>query len=119
MQAVPRVVAFREGMLEIARNGDFGAIITAMLAAEWMDRTWCSSLVDATISDPMLRDWVDMHAAPGFAAQTAWLRDRLDALGEEMTGAERDEAVRLFGRIQQLEIAFHTSACAESSISAA
>ena len=94
-------------------------------SAEWRRhcRDVCADLnvpfSDAAISDPMVRDWVDMHAAPGFTAQAAWLRDRLDALGADMTKAERDATVRLFGRVQQLEIDFHSAAYADSSISAA
>jgi thiaminase (transcriptional activator TenA) len=36
------VVAFRDGMLEIARSGTYAEILTAMLAAEWMYATWCA-----------------------------------------------------------------------------
>ncbi|MSU88625.1 TenA family transcriptional regulator [Rhodobacteraceae bacterium 2CG4] len=116
LQSDPRVATFRDGMLAIARDGDFGAIVTAMFAAEWMYWTWCTRLAEAPISDPMLRDWVDMHAAPGFTAQARWLRDRLDALGEEMTEVARSEAVRVFGHVQQLEIAFHSAIYADASI---
>ena len=69
--------------------------------------------------DPMVRDWVEMHAAPGFAAQARWLRDRLDALGDDMTPAQRDKAVRIFGHVQQLEIDFHAAAYPAEAISAA
>lgn len=110
LQADPKVAAFREGMLEIARDGDFTAIITAMFAAEWMYWTWCSAVASAPISDPMMRDWIDMHAAPGFAAQARWLRDRLDALGQTMSDAQRDKAVHVFGHVQRLEIDFHEAA---------
>lgn len=110
LQADPKVAAFREGMLEIASNGDFTAIITAMFAAEWMYWTWCSAVASAPISDPMVRDWIDMHDATGFAAQACWLRDRLGALGQTMSDAQRDEAVRVFGHLQRLEIDFHEAA---------
>ncbi|WP_138472654.1 TenA family protein [Poseidonocella sp. HB161398] len=119
LQAEPRVAAFREGMLEIAREGDFTAIVTAMFAAEWMYWTWCRAVQDAPMGDPMVRDWVGMHAAPGFAAQARWLRDRLDALGQGMTQAQRDEAVRVFGHVQRLEIGFHAAAYPADEISAA
>lgn len=119
LQAEPRVAAFREGMLEIAREGDFTAIITAMFAAEWMYWSWCLAVSQAPMRDPMVRDWVEMHAAPGFAAQARWLRDRLDALGQVMTPAQRDEAVRVFGHVQQLEIEFHSAAYPAEAISAA
>ncbi|CAO1668603.1 TenA family protein [Salinicola sp. NYA28a] len=117
LQAEPRVAAFREGMLAIARDGDFSAIITAMFAAEWMYWTWCDAIRQAPMSDPMVRDWIEMHAAPGFAAQARWLRDRLDALGAQMTPAQRDEAVRVFGEVQRLEIDFHSAAYVERECS--
>ncbi|CAN0582777.1 unnamed protein product, partial [Ectocarpus sp. 12 AP-2014] len=119
LQAEPRVAAFRDGMLKIARDGDFTAIVTAMFAAEWMYWTWCTAVSETPMRDPMLREWVDMHAAPGFAAQARWLRDRLDALGRDMTPAQRDEAVRVFGHVQQLEIDFHAAAYPAEAISAA
>lgn len=119
VQADPRVAAFGEGMLAIARDGDFTAIVTAMFAAEWMYWTWCTQVRDAPMADPMLADWVEMHAAPGFAAQARWLRDRLDALGATMTEAQRDRAVAVFGEVQRLEIGFHSAAYTGASISAA
>lgn len=107
LQAQPRVVAFNEGMLAIARHQSFSAIITAMFAAEWMYWSWCTAIGAAPISDPMLRDWVAMHAAPEFTAQANWLRKRVDTLGEDMADAERDAMARIFGQVQRLEIDFH------------
>lgn len=119
LQADPRVAAFRDGMLAIAREGDFTAIVTAMFAAEWMYWTWCTQVRRAPMSDPMVAEWVEMHAAPGFAAQARWLRDRLDSLGDEMTEVQRDTAVAVFGQVQALEIDFHHAAYADASMSAA
>lgn len=110
LQNEPRVAAFRDGMLEIARDGSFASIITAMFAAEWMYWSWCSNLVDSDIDDPMVAAWVNMHATPGFAAQAHWLRDRLDILGSQMDEAQRSEASRIFDRVQRLEIDFHSAA---------
>lgn len=110
LQANPKVAAFREGMLAIARDGSFAQIITAMFAAEWMYWTWCSAVADTPLTDPMLRDWIALHAAPDFAAQAQWLRDRVDQLGQVMTAAEQDKALRTFGQVQRLEIDFHDAA---------
>lgn len=118
LQADPRVAAFRDGMLDIARDGDFTAIVTAMFAAEWMYWTWCTQVRNAPMADPMLAEWVEMHAAPGFTGQARWLRDRLDQLGETMTTAQRDRAVAVFGHVQRLEIGFHDAAYPDASISA-
>lgn len=118
LQADPRVAAFRDGMLDIARDGDFTAIVTAMFAAEWMYWTWCTQVRNAPMTDPMLAEWVEMHAAPSFTVQARWLRDRLDQLGETMTTAQRDRAVAVFGHVQRLEIGFHDAAYPDASISA-
>lgn len=110
LQAAPQVAAFRDGMLTIARDGSYAQIIVAMFAAEWMYWTWCSAVAGRPQGDPMLRDWICLHAAPDFAAQAQWLRDRVDQLGQQMTRAEQDAAVAIFGRVQALEIGFHHAA---------
>ncbi|MGP9804873.1 TenA family protein [Paracoccus sp. NSM] len=110
LQADPRVAAFREGMLAIARDGSFAQIITAMFAAEWMYWTWCDAHRDAPLRDPMRRDWIALHAAPNFRQQAQWLRARVDALGRDLDSAAADDLVTLFGHVQRLEIAFHDAA---------
>lgn len=106
----PAVAAFRDGMLAIARDDGYPAILAAMFAAEWMYWTWCTAAAPATISDPLVRQWVDLHAADDFAAQACWLRDRLDAAGAGMDEAERARLSRVFGHVMQLEIDFHEAA---------
>lgn len=106
----PAVVAFRDGMLAIARDGDYLDIVAAMFAAEWMYFTWCSRAAARPVSDPLLRAWVDMHAAPGFAAQARWLRDELDAAGPTLGEAAAAHLSAVFGRAEALEVAFHTAA---------
>lgn len=108
--AHPAVLAFREGMLAIAEDGGYLDIVTAMFAAEWMYRTWCTAAAAAAISDPELRAWVDLHAAEEFAAQAQWLRDRLDAAGPALSEDETARLSRLFRRVLALEIDFHAAA---------
>lgn len=107
LQADPRVVAFRDGMLAIARDGSLARILTAMFAAEWMYWTWCHAHRDAPLRDPMRRDWIALHAAADFSRQAHWLRARVDALGRDLVPAAQDDLVALFGHVQRLEIAFH------------
>ena len=108
--AHPAVAAFRDDMLAIARDGAYLDIVTAMFAAEWMYRTWCRSAAAARISDPQLRQWVDLHAADDFAAQALWLRDRVDAAGPDLDEVEKSRLSSLFGRVLKLEAAFHEAA---------
>ncbi|TJZ90146.1 TenA family transcriptional regulator [Paracoccus gahaiensis] len=110
LQADPRVAAFRDGMLAIARDGDFADILTAMFAAEWMYWTWCDAHRDAQLVDPMRQSWIRLHAAPDFQAQARWLRDRLDLMGATLPNERQTELVALFGHVQRLEFSFHDAA---------
>ncbi len=103
------VGAFRDGMLNIAAHGSFLDIVSAMFAAEWMYWTWCSRAASRPISDPMVREWVALHAAEGFAAQARWLKAQLDAGGDGLPPAGRERAGRVFRRALELEIDFHAA----------
>jgi len=101
------VAAFRNGMLAIARDGDYDDIITAMFAAEWMYWTWSKTISLSIIDNPFIRQWVSLHVEDDFSKQALWLKSELDAAGQNMDAARRSELSALFGRVQQLEIAFH------------
>lgn len=115
LQADPRVAAFRDGMLAIARDGDFADILTAMFAAEWMYWTWCDAHRDARLSDPMRQSWIGLHAAPEFQAQARWLRDRVDRMGTALPADRQTGLVDLFGHVQRLEMSFHDAAWSGSA----
>ncbi|NEJ71898.1 TenA family transcriptional regulator [Rhizobium phaseoli] len=106
---IAEVEAFRAGMLEIARQGGFLDTVAAMFAAEWMYWTWSKEAATRSISDPLLKEWVDLHVDPNFAAQAQWLKNELDMAGKTL---EEDEMARLsaiFGQAMQLEIDFHNA----------
>lgn len=104
------VAAFRDGMLAIARDGGFLDTIAAMFAAEWMYWTWSKAASQCTISDPLLKEWVMLHAEPEFEAQARWLKTVLDEAGATLDPAERKRLSMIFGRAQRLEIDFHEAA---------
>ncbi|EKF59853.1 transcriptional activator, TenA family protein [Agrobacterium albertimagni AOL15] len=105
--AIPEVAAFQDGMLAIARDGGYLDTVAAMFAAEWMYWTWSRQAAARQISDPLLKEWVDLHAHPDFAAQALWLKAELDRAGEGMSETERSRLSAIFGQAQSLEIAFH------------
>lgn len=105
--SIPEVAAFRDGMLEISRDGGYLDTVAAMFAAEWMYWTWSKQAASRQISDPLLKEWVDLHAHEDFAAQAMWLKAELDRAGEKMSPQERSRLSGIFGRAQALEIAFH------------
>lgn len=105
--SIAEVAAFRDGMLAIARDGPYLDTVAAMFAAEWMYWTWSKDAARHPIGDPLLKEWVDLHAHEDFAAQALWLKSELDAAGEALSPAERSRLSAVFGRVQALEIAFH------------
>jgi thiaminase (transcriptional activator TenA) len=105
--SIPEVAAFRDGMLAIARDGGYLDTVAAMFAAEWMYWTWSKEAARHVISDPLLKEWIDLHAHDDFAAQALWLKAELDAAGEGMRPEVRSRLSGIFGHAQALEIAFH------------
>ena len=103
----PEVAAFREGMLAIARDGSYLDTVAAMFAAEWMYWSWSRAAAACTIRDPLLREWIDLHAHDDFKEQALWLKSELDAAGEYLDANERVRLSAIFSSAQELEIAFH------------
>jgi thiaminase/transcriptional activator TenA len=99
------VATFRNGMLSIARDGTYFDGVAIMLAAEWTYATWCSRAAKRTISNQILKQWVDLHAEPAFRAQADWLRGQIDAADP----SQQRTISRHFRRALELEIAFHSA----------
>lgn len=104
---IPEVADFREGMLDIARTGGFIDTVAAMFCAEWMYWTWSKAAAKSPISDPLLKEWVDLHADQDFADQALWLKHELDKAGEILSEDDKRRLSAVFGRAMQLEIDFH------------
>jgi thiaminase/transcriptional activator TenA len=103
------VVAFDRGMLRVAETGNYLDILSIMLAAEWMYATWCSRAFQNPISDPLISEWVGLHAAPDFLAQAEWLRDQLDSAEAQVDAGEFERLSGLFSHALRLEIDFHSA----------
>ncbi len=106
------VFAFRDGMLAIARDGTYLDGVAIMLAAEWMYATWCARAARKAICDPIVKQWVALHAEPAFLAQADWLRGQIDAADPAREAALSQH----FRRALQLEIAFHSAPFEASAV---
>lgn len=104
------VAAFRDGMLATAAHGTYAEIVASMFAAEWMYWTWCTHAIAGTITDPLLREWVELHTREDFTSQAHWLRQQLDKAGNHMDEPERERIAQLVRRVLELEIHFHDAA---------
>lgn len=103
----PKAAMLRDGMLGYAAHGGFAEIATAMLAAEWTYHTWCARADRRPSGNPVLRDWVRLHAEPAFAAQATWLRSVVDAVGAAAGPEARRRLAEVFATALELEIHFH------------
>lgn len=100
------VHAFDRRMREIARDGGFLDIVTAMFAAEWMYWTWCRKAASTKIANPHIREWIDMHVNETFVDQAHWLKTCIDKLA---TSNDLPRLTAVFAEVTALEIAFHTA----------
>ncbi|MDH3663700.1 MAG: TenA family protein [Alphaproteobacteria bacterium] len=96
----------RDGSLAIAEQGSFEEIIAMMLAAEWMYLTWCRA-AHGKIEAPLAAEWVAMHVDPTFTSQVDWLKRTINTRGPAMAPDDQENCVAVFGRMLNLEIAFH------------
>ncbi|SDP52832.1 TenA family protein [Phyllobacterium sp. OV277] len=104
---IPAVDAFCSGMLCIAAEGGFLDIVAAMFAAEWMYWSWSKEASACRISDPLLKEWVDLHVSQGFAEQALWLKRQLDLAGVGLSEEACSRLSSIFSHAMQLEIDFH------------
>ena len=105
----PAAAMLREGMLGFAAHGGFAEVMTAMLAAEWTYREFCGRCLERPITDPVLRRWLELHVAPPFDRQVAWLRATVDRLAAGGTADQRARLVTVFRTALELEIHFHAA----------
>ena len=96
----------RDSSLAIAEHGSFEEIIAMMLAAEWMYLTWCRA-AHGKIEAPLAAEWVAMHVDPAFTSQVDWLMRTMNTRGPAMRPDAQENCAIIFGRILDLEVAFH------------
>lgn len=97
-------MAFDKGMLELAEQGSFLDIITAMFAAEWMYWTWCKRAGQTAHANSDLAAWVALHTDDVFTSQALWLKNAIDRYGSP---ENLDQLSQVFGHVMALEIRFH------------
>lgn len=103
----PAVLCFRDTALRAAAHGCYEETIAGMLAAEWLYLTWSERAQRARPSQPHAAEWIALHVTPGFERQVTWMRGQLDRYGPLLPSHRQADAAYIFGRILELEIAFH------------
>jgi len=93
-------------MDEAGRTGGYAGIMTVLVVTEWVYMAWGTAVADRRPDAFYFREWIDLHANPGFVAFVEWLREQLDAVGPGLPPEERAVVVDLFRRTTLLEQRF-------------
>lgn len=101
---------FKNGMRDVAENGDYADIITTMFMAEWMYYHWCKAVSKENIQNREIKEWVDMHTTDAFLNQAKWLKNEVDIIEGTVTAKKSTQLSMLYGKAMQWEIDFHYAA---------
>lgn len=101
------VIRFCDGMTAIARGGSYPAGLAAMFAAECTYAEVSKRLTSVGISDPLLRDWFELHVHAGFLRGVEWLGRELDC--QQLDAASEAEVFEAYRDAVELEVAFHSA----------
>jgi thiaminase/transcriptional activator TenA len=94
----PKVAPYLHFMERTAYHSPFHYALTLLVVSEWTYLDWAQRVVRryGLPKTPLYREWVDLHSAPAFADFVAWLRGRLDALGETLPPHARQGVAGVF-----------------------
>lgn len=86
-------------------HGTYADTLSVLLPVEWVYLTWAQA-ADGRPEDPLMAEWIDLHDNQAFETFVLWMRDQLDALGPELSQAQRARVRWRFTRAVELEVAF-------------
>ena len=107
-QAAPGTRAYTQHLLTAAYGGDLADITAAILPCMWdySDIGQALAAQGTPSSQPLYNEWIQMYAAPEFAALATWLRDLLDRLGSSAGTDRQARLSRLFADSCRYEYLF-------------
>ena len=107
-QAAPGTRAYTQHLLTAAYGGDLADITVAILPCMWdySDIGQTLAAPGAPSPQPLYNEWIQMYAAPEFAALATWLRDLLDRLGSSAGTDRQARLSRLFADSCRYEYLF-------------
>ena len=107
-QAAPGTRAYTQHLLTIAYSGGLADITAAILPCMWdySDIGQTLAAQGAPSPQPLYNEWIQMYAAPEFAALAAWLRELLDRLGSAAAASQQARLSELFADSCRYEYLF-------------
>jgi thiaminase/transcriptional activator TenA len=106
----PVTRAFEDLLGRAARAG-YAEALAVLVAVEWVYLEWATAAAEGDRPDRFyLDEWIDLHAVPAFREFVGSIRERLDAVGPELSRRRQRRVDRLFRRAVELEVAFFDAA---------
>ncbi|MFD1569613.1 TenA family protein [Halorubrum laminariae] len=102
--------AFRDLLGRARHEGGYAETLAVLVPAEWVYLAWATRETTDRPADPLFDEWIELHAAPPFAAFVDFLRSELDRVGPTLAPSRRERVADLFGRTVSLEVAFFDAA---------
>lgn len=107
---LPSTAEFNALMSEAASSLDYASVLTVLTVAEWLYLDWARQAPRPRPTDPIMREWIEIHDNPAFSAWVGFLRGELDRILPQLPAAARDRCRRLFGHATRLELRFFEAA---------
>ncbi len=103
----PATQGYTDFLLREAALGDFAELVAALLPCMWgFSEIGQRLAAGPRPPDPRHAKWIDMYAAPEFAALAAWCRDLLDRVAIGAGTEQRQAAATAFMVSSRYELAF-------------
>ena len=104
---LPVTEAFEDLLLRAAHQGGYAETLAVLVPVEWIYLEWATAAASGERPERFyLDEWIELHATRGFEGTVEWLREQLDAEGEDLSPRRRARVERLFSRAVDLEVAF-------------
>jgi thiaminase/transcriptional activator TenA len=91
-------------------TADYASCLAVLLVAEWLYLDWATRPNFIAPSDPILREWIDLHRGPDFEAWVAFLRTEFDRVTERLDTVAAQRVFAFFGEAVGLELTFFDAA---------
>jgi thiaminase/transcriptional activator TenA len=91
-------------------SADYASCLAVLLVAEWLYLDWATRVTLAAPSDPIHREWIELHRGTGFEAWVAFLRAEFDRVTDGLDAVAAQRVSAFFGEAVELELAFFDAA---------
>jgi thiaminase/transcriptional activator TenA len=106
----PTTRAFHDVMTNALIAEGYEETLAPLVVFEWLYNAWATAIADRQPESFVHKEWISIHANPGFDAFVAWLRGQLDRDGPRLTTSRQQQIAEVFCHTVRLEKAFFDDA---------